>query len=110
MMKPWLALIPLVLIPVACEQKGPPLTSECRPGTITLTVTILADRAAVKAAGEGFGIDMERGDRLYGFATQVVGTDRHTIYVTPPAGQQDHITIEYWGHELMHAICGSWHP
>lgn len=94
-----------------CEPHGPPLTSDCRGGeTIRLTVHILPSQIAVKELGESFGIELEKRDKLLGFATQGPAADKHDLFVTLPRGQNDHQTIETWGHELMHAVCGPWHP
>lgn len=93
----------------ARKEHGAPLTSSCVGQTIELTVHILPNSTAVQAAGKAHGIDLERG-RLLGFATKVTGTNRHALYVTEPRGQRDRAGIETWGHELMHAICGAWHP
>ena len=102
-------LLPIVLLLAACEPShGPALTSECKPQTIQLTVNIL-EKNEIRKKGEEFGIELERRDALLGFATQVKGTNRHSIYVEMPKGQNDSNTIETWGHELMHAICGDWH-
>ena len=94
----------------ARDERGAPLTSRCVGQTIELTVHILPNKAAIRAAGEAHGIELEENDGLLGFATKVVDTNRHALYVTEPVGQKDRDAIETWGHELMHAICGAWHP
>lgn len=99
--------LPLLLL-VGCSPHGPELESECDETEINLTVKIM-DSDAIRREARALGIQLENRDKLLGFATQVKDTNRHSIYVELPRGQNDHQTIETWGHELMHSVCGPWH-
>lgn len=54
--------------------------------------------------------DLTREDGMTGFATYRPRIKLHTLHVLQIRGQNDHDRIETIGHELMHSLCGDWHP
>ena len=89
------------------DPAGPPLDSTCETKTITLTVQVYPSKVALNDAKQRFEPGSPEVD---GFATMYIGTDRHTLHVLSPRGRYDDQGFYLWGHELGHAICGTWHP
>lgn len=93
---------------------GPPLLTECEPDReYTITVRILPTEDDVEKAYREYM--RERGLR---YSTEVsragwtvLRPEGERLMVLPAIrGRKDTSSMAVWGHELVHAFCGDWHP
>lgn len=100
------SLIACLVLVASCDTAGPPLLTECEPGTITLEVRIMS----LEDINETFPGERAPGDQMRGYTILPADPARPpTIVVAPIRGQGDRETMYRWGHELAHAVCGLWH-
>ena len=103
-------LLPLL---VGCEPAhGPPLASECRwDDNYTVGFAVYTSESDLRSAYEFLSkARLLETSYVKGFATMNTRTGKHTLHFQEPRGQNDHDRIETIGHELMHPVCGPWHP
>ena len=106
------AAVIFTLLVMGCEQPGPPMLSECKwDQTYSVTFAIYPNETDLRSAYEALS-KAKILDRSYvkGFATLNHRSGLHTLHFLAPRGQNDHDRIETIGHELLHPVCGAWHP
>lgn len=107
-----------LLFLAGCEPSyGPELENDCaaklaQSEVINVHVVTYDNKGALLKAFKEINPDTEltREDNLTGFATYRPRIQLHTLHVLTIRGQNDQDRIETIGHELMHSVCGDWHP
>lgn len=82
--------------------------AECATTPTTVNVVMYESRGALSAAYRK--ITGERPFNLSGFATMNTRTGVKTLHVRVIKDRRDTARLATLGHELMHALCGDWHP
>lgn len=82
--------------------------TECGAEVRTITVKMYSTPLAIRQAYQELTHIRPQG--LKGFATYNNRTEVHTLHVLLIAGIKSGRQIQTLGHELLHALCGDWHP
>ena len=101
-------LIGLVLMvsPIVAQDFGGPLLADCTPGAYLIEVRVYEDPNHVTAAWNAAGGQ----GHVLGYTTfPQGGRPEYIVHLPKLQGQLDGMTLDTWGHELAHVVCGWWH-